>query len=230
MIARSKKYRKSLETLSSDDPVSLTEALEKLASFEKVNFDETIEISCALGVDPKQSAQAVRGIVNLPHGSGKKVRVIVFTDNTDEAITAGADHAGLEELIAKVKDGWMDFDVALSTTDAMKSVRSIARVLGPRGLMPTPKAGTVTDNITEAVKAVKAGRVEFKMDKTGALSVVIGKRSFSLEQLSGNAEAAIAAVASSRPDGLKGKFVRSVYISSTMSPSVKINASTLNLN
>jgi large subunit ribosomal protein L1 len=219
-----------LETLSSDDPVSLTEALEKIASFEKVNFDETIEISCALGVDPKQSAQAVRGIVNLPHGSGKKVRVIVFTDNTDEAITAGADHAGLEELIAKVKDGWMDFDVALSTTDAMKSVRSIARVLGPRGLMPTPKAGTVTDNITEAVKAVKAGRVEFKMDKTGALSVVIGKRSFSLEQLSGNADAAIAAVASSRPDGLKGKFVRSVYISSTMSPSVKINASTLNLN
>jgi large subunit ribosomal protein L1 len=216
--------------LSSDDPVSLTEALEKLASFEKVNFDETIEISCALGVDPKQSAQAVRGIVNLPHGSGKKVRVIVFTDNTDEAITAGADHAGLEELIAKVKDGWMDFDVALSTTDAMKSVRSIARVLGPRGLMPTPKAGTVTDNITEAVKAVKAGRVEFKMDKTGALSVVVGKRSFSLEQLAGNAEAAIAAVASSRPDGLKGKFVRSVYISSTMSPSVKINASTLNLN
>jgi len=230
MIARSKKYRKSLETLSSDDPVSLTEALEKIASFEKVNFDETIEISCALGVDPKQSAQAVRGIVNLPHGSGKKVRVIVFTDNTDEAITAGADHAGLEELIAKVKDGWMDFDVALSTTDAMKSVRSIARVLGPRGLMPTPKAGTVTDNITEAVKAVKAGRVEFKMDKTGALSVVVGKRSFSLEQLAGNAEAAIAAVASSRPDGLKGKFVRSVYISSTMSPSVKINASTLNLN
>jgi large subunit ribosomal protein L1 len=230
MIARSKKYRKSLETLSSDDPVSLTEALEKLASFEKVNFDETIEISCALGVDPKQSAQAVRGIVNLPHGSGKKVRVIVFTDNPDEAKAAGADHAGLEELIAKVKDGWMDFDVALSTTDAMKSVRSIARVLGPRGLMPTPKAGTVTDNIADAVKAVKAGRVEFKMDKTGALSVVVGKRSFSLEQLAGNAEAAIAAVASSRPDGLKGKFVKSVYISSTMSPSVKINASTLNLN
>ena len=230
MIARSKKYRKSFEKLSSDDPVSLQEALEKLSSFEKVNFDETIEISCALGVDPKQSAQAVRGLVNLPHGSGKKVRVIVFTDNPDEAKAAGADHAGLEELIAKVKDGWMDFDVALSTTDAMKSVRSIARVLGPRGLMPTPKAGTVTDNIADAVKAVKAGRVEFKMDKTGALSVVVGKRSFSLEQLAGNAEAAIAAVASSRPDGLKGKFVKSVYISSTMSPSVKINASTLNLN
>ena len=230
MIARSKKYRKSFEKLSSDDPVSLQEALEKLSSFEKVNFDETIEISCALGVDPKQSAQAVRGIVNLPHGSGKKVRVIVFTDNPDEAKAAGADHAGLEELIAKVKDGWMDFDVALSTTDAMKSVRSIARVLGPRGLMPTPKAGTVTDNIADAVKAVKAGRVEFKMDKTGALSVVVGKRSFSLEQLAGNAEAAIAAVASYRPDGLKGKFVKSVYISSTMSPSVKINASTLNLN
>ena len=230
MIARSKKYRKSQEKLVADESLSLSEALEKLSGFEKVNFDETIEISCALGVDPKQSAQAVRGIVNLPHGSGKKVRVIVFTDNPDEAKTAGADHAGLEDLIAKVKDGWTDFDVALSTTDAMKSVRSIARVLGPRGLMPTPKAGTVTDNIADAVNAVKAGRVEFKMDKTGALSVVIGKRSFSLQQLEGNAEAAISAVASARPDGLKGKFVKSVYISSTMSPSVKINASTLNLN
>ena len=219
-----------MEGFSSEKPMTLTDAFQQLSSFEKVNFDETIEISCSLGVDPKQSSQGVRGTINLPHGSGKEVKVIVFTDNAEEAMKAGADHSGLDDLIAKVKDGWTDFDVALSTTDAMKSVRSIARVLGPRGLMPTPKAGTVTDNIADAITAVKAGRVEFKMDKTGALSVVIGKRSFSLEQLSGNAEAAIAAVASSRPDGLKGKFVRSVYISSTMSPSVKINASTLNLN
>jgi large subunit ribosomal protein L1 len=200
-----------------------------LSSFEKVNFDETIELSCSLGVDPKQSSQGVRGTINLPHGSGKDVKVIVFTDNAEEAKKAGADHAGLDDLISKVKDGWTDFDVALSTTDAMKSVRSIARVLGPRGLMPTPKAGTVTDNIADAITAVKAGRVEFKMDKTGALAVIVGKRSFTSDQLSDNASAAIDAVVSARPVGFKGKLIKSVYVSSTMSPSVRINTNTLNI-
>jgi len=230
MISRSKKYRKSIEGFSTDEALPLSDALQKLNQFEKVNFDETVEISCSLGVDPKQSAQSVRGIVNLPHGSGKEVRVIVFTENVEEAKSAGADHAGLDELIKKVKDGWMEFDVALATTDSMKSVRSIARVLGPRGLMPTPKAGTVTDNIVEAISAVKAGRVEFKMDKTGSLAVVVGKRSFSPAQLEENAGAALEAVSSSRPDGFKGKFVKNAYISSTMSPSVKLNTSTLNLS
>ena len=230
MISRSKKYRKSIEGFSPEEALPLSDALEKLNQFEKVNFDETVEISCSLGVDPKQSAQSVRGIVNLPHGSGKEVRVIVFTDNADEAKEAGADHAGLDELIKKVKDGWMEFDVALATTDSMKSVRSIARVLGPRGLMPTPKAGTVTDNVVEAISAVKAGRVEFKMDKTGSLAVVVGKRSFSTAQLEENAGAALKAVSSSRPDGFKGKFVKNAYISSTMSPSVKLSTSTLNLS
>ena len=230
MISRSKKYRKSMEGFSSEETKTLPEAFVKLTQFEKVKFDETVEVSCSLGVDPKQSSQGVRGTVNLPHGSGKEVRVIVFTENTDEALKAGADHAGLEDLIAKVKDGWTDFDVALATTDSMKSVRSIARVLGPRGLMPTPKAGTVTDNITEAITAVKAGRVEFKMDKTGVLAVVVGKRSFSNLQLEENATTALAAIVSSRPDGFKGKFIKSVYISSTMSPSVKVNTSTLELN
>ena len=197
-------------------------------AFQKVNFDETVELSFSLGVDPKQTAHAVRGTVNLPHGSGKEVRVIVFTENIDEATAAGADHAGLDDLISKVKEGWMDFDVALSTTDAMKSVRSIARVLGPRGLMPTPKSGTVTDNIAEAIKEVKAGRVEFKMDKTGALAVVVGKRSFSSDQLKENTEAALNAVSESRPDGFKGRFIKSVYISSTMSPSVKVTSSLVN--
>mgnify|MGYP006077181883 FL=1 len=219
-----------MEGFSSEETKTLPEAFVKLTQFEKVKFDETVEVSCSLGVDPKQSSQGVRGTVNLPHGSGKEVRVIVFTENTDEAIKAGADHAGLEDLIAKVKDGWTDFDVALATTDSMKSVRSIARVLGPRGLMPTPKAGTVTDNITEAITAVKAGRVEFKMDKTGVLAVVVGKRSFSNLQLEENATTALAAIVSSRPDGFKGKFIKSVYISSTMSPSVKVNTSTLELN
>ncbi|MGY8713603.1 MAG: 50S ribosomal protein L1 [Verrucomicrobiia bacterium] len=230
MISRSKKYRKSMEGFSSEETKTLPEAFVKLTQFEKVKFDETVEVSCSLGVDPKQSSQGVRGTVNLPHGSGKEVRVIVFTENTDEALKAGADHAGLEDLIAKVKDGWTDFDVALATTDSMKSVRSIARVLGPRGLMPTPKAGTVTDNVTEAITAVKAGRVEFKMDKTGVLAVVVGKRSFSNLQLEENATTALAAIVSSRPDGFKGKFIKSVYISSTMSPSVKVNTSTLELN
>ena len=230
MISRSKKYRKSIEGFSPDEALPLSDALQKLNQFEKVNFDETVEISCSLGVDPKQSAQSVRGIANLPHGSGKEVRVIVFTENVEEAKNAGADHAGLDELIKKVKDGWMEFDVALATTDSMKSVRSIARVLGPRGLMPTPKAGTVTDNIVEAISAVKAGRVEFKMDKTGSLAVVVGKRSFSPAQLEENADAALEAVSSSRPDGFKGKFVKNAYISSTMSPSVKLNTSTLNLS
>ena len=229
MIKRSKKYRKSLEKPSPDSPCSLSDALDQLANFEKVNFDETVELSCSLGVDPKQSSQAVRGMVNLPHGSGKEIRVVVFTDKPDEATEAGADFAGLDDLIKKVKDGWIDFDVALSTTDAMKSVRSIARVLGPRGLMPTPKSGTVTDNIQEAITAVKAGRVEFKMDKTGALAVVVGKRSFTKSQLEENTNAAIDAVTSSRPEGFKGRFVKTVYLSSTMSPSVQLNPSLLNL-
>ena len=208
--------------------MSITDALARLAGFEKVKFDETVELSFSLGVDPKQSAQAVRGMVNLPHGSGKEIKVLVFTEKTEEALSAGADIAGLEDLISKIKDGWLEFDVALSTTEAMKSVRSIARVLGPRGLMPTPKAGTVTDNVEEAVKAVKAGRVEFKMDKTGVLTVVIGKRSFSQDQLEENAKVAMEAVAGSRPEGFKGKFIKTAHLSSTMSPSVLLNSTSVN--
>jgi len=227
MIARSKRYKNSVKDLSVDDELNLTDALGRLAAFGKANFDETVELSFSLGVDPKQSSLAVRGTVNLPNGSGKEIRVLVFTEKPDEALSAGADIAGLDDLISKIKDGWLDFDVALSTTEAMKSVRSIARVLGPRGLMPTPKAGTVTDDMDAAVKAVKAGRVEFKMDKTGALAVVIGKRSFSQEQLEENAKSALEAVMTSRPEGFKGRFVKTIYVSSTMSPSVRIACSSL---
>ena len=227
MIARSKRYKNSVKDLSPDEELTLTDALGRLAGFGKANFDETVELSFSLGVDPKQSSLAVRGTVNLPNGSGKEIRVLVFTEKPDEALSAGADIAGLDDLISKIKDGWLDFDVALSTTGAMKSVRSIARVLGPRGLMPTPKAGTVTDDMDAAVKAVKAGRVEFKMDKTGALAVVIGKRSFSQQQLEENAKSALEAVMASRPEGLKGRFVKTIYVSSTMSPSVRISGSTI---
>jgi large subunit ribosomal protein L1 len=227
MIARSKRYKNSLKEVSLDDELSLSEALARLAGFEKAKFDETVELSFSLGVDPKQSSLAVRGTVNLPNGSGKEIRVLVFTEKPDEALAAGADIAGLDDLVSKIKDGWMDFDVALSTTGAMKSVRSVARVLGPRGLMPTPKAGTVTDDVDEAIKAVKAGRVEFKMDKTGSLAVVIGKRSFTPEQLQENAQTALESVMASRPDGLKGRFVKTISVSSTMSPSVRIDATTI---
>jgi large subunit ribosomal protein L1 len=223
MIARSKRYKSSVKDISIEDELSLKEALARLDGFGKAKFDETVELSFSLGVDPKQSSLTVRGTVNLPNGSGKEIRVLVFTDKPDEALAAGADIAGLDDLVSKIKDGWMDFDVALSTTSAMKSVRSVARVLGPRGLMPTPKAGTVTDEVDEAIKAVKAGRVEFKMDKTGSLAVVIGKRSFTPEQLQENAQTALEAVMASRPDGLKGKFVKTISVSSTMSPSVRID-------
>lgn len=225
MIKRSKRYKSSTQKLSSVSSLSLEEAVQVLSSFDKAKFDETVELSVSLGVDPKQSSQAVRGTVNLPHGSGKNVRVLVFTQNPEEALASGADFAGLEDLVKKVKDGWFEFDVALATTSAMKEVRSVARVLGPRGLMPTPKAGTVTDDLDTAIKAVKAGRVEFKMDKTGAMAVVVGKRSFSNDQLIENTNSALQAVKDSRPESFKGKFIKSVHVSSTMSPGVALDAS-----
>ena len=228
MKKRSKRYLSSSEGISETKDYDLQEALDGISKQNKVKFDESVELSISLGVDPKQSSQSVRGTVKLPHGSGKDVKVLVFTEKPEEAIKLGADHAGLEDLIAKIKDGWTDFDVALSTTTAMKSVRSIARVLGPRGLMPTPKAGTVTDNLEEGISDVKSGRVEFKMDKTGAMAVLIGKKSFSVDQLLENANTAISAVSSSKPDGFKGRFIKSAHISSTMNPSYRLNSSIFN--
>ena len=193
-----------------------------MQSMPKAGFDETVELSFKLDVDPKQSNQMVRGTVRLPNGSGKKVRVVVFTDHADSAIAAGADKAGLEDLIKEIEGGWMDFDVAVATTSAMKEVRKLARILGPRGLMPNPKSGTVTDDIESAIKEVKGGRVEFKMDKTANLAVVVGKRSFANEKLVENAKAVLSSVAATRPEMIKGKFINSITISSTMSPGVKV--------
>ena len=189
----------------------------------KAGFDETVELSFKLNVDPKQSNQMVRGTVRLPNGSGKKVRVVVFTDHAESAIAAGADKAGLEDLIKEIEGGWMEFDVAVATTSAMKEVRKLARILGPRGLMPNPKSGTVTDDVESAIKEVKGGRVEYKMDKTANLSVVVGKRSFANDKLIENAKAALSSVAATRPEMIKGKFINSITISSTMSPGVKVD-------
>lgn len=221
MVKRSKRYVKALEGVQ-PKPVALAEAVSALQGMPKAKFDETVELSFKLNVDPKQSNQMVRGTVRLPNGSGKKVRVVVFTEHADAALAAGADKAGLEELIKEIEGGWMDFDVAVATTSAMKEVRKLARILGPRGLMPNPKSGTVTDDVEAAIKEVKGGRVEYKMDKTANLVVVVGKRSFASDKLLENAKAALSSVVACRPDAIKGKFINSVSISSTMSPSVKI--------
>ena len=170
----------------------------------------------------------VRGTLKLPHGSGKTVRVIVFTENPEEAKAAGADEAGLEDLIEKVSGGWTDFDVALSTTSAMKSARKVARVLGPRGLMPNPKSGTVTDDIPAGINEVKGGRVEFKMDKTANVAIIVGKRSFSTDKVAENADAAIRSLLEAKPKGTTGKFIKSLAISSTMSPSIKVDVTPYN--
>jgi large subunit ribosomal protein L1 len=202
--------------------------LEEAVAFMKANagakFDETVEIAMRLGVDIKKSDQTVRGTVNLPHGSGKNIRVIVFAAGTlaDEAKAAGANEVGYEDLIEKVKNGWTDFDVAIATTDAMKEVRKIARVLGPRGLMPNPKTGTVTDDTAAAVKAAKGGKVDFRMDRTGNICVLCGKRSFDADKLVGNINTIIDAIRSERPAGAKGAFIRSLTVCSTMGVGVRV--------
>ena len=164
----------------------------------------------------------VRGTTPLPNGTGKKVRVLVFTDNPKAALDAGADHAGLAELIQKIQGGWVDFDVAIATTEAMKTVRTIARVLGPKGLMPNPKSGTVTDDIAAGIKAVKAGRVEFKMDKAASIGVGIGKRSFTPAQILENAAAVLEAVGKAKPAAFKGRYILSMALSSSQSPGIRI--------
>jgi large subunit ribosomal protein L1 len=224
MRSFSKRYRTALEKVNSTKTYSLEQAVEVLAAFPKAKFDETVELSVHLGVDPKQSSQMVRSVVNLPRGSGKKVRVIVFTENPEAAIAAGANEAGLDDLLKKVTDGWLDFDVAVSTTSAMKEVRKVARVLGPRGLMPNPKSGTVTDDIEKALKDIKmGGRIEFKMDKTANIGVVVGKRSHSNEDLVENLKAVIDAIAKVKPEGIKGKYVKNMSLTATMSPAVKLD-------
>jgi len=226
MIKTSKRYQSAHGGFDRMKTYTLEEAADILKQMPSANFDETVELSTHLAVDSRQSDQMVRGIINLPNGSGKKVKVIVFTDDESTALEAGADIAGLAELIKKVKDGWVDFDVAVATPAAMKDVRVVARVLGPRGLMPNPKSGTVTDDIVGAIKDIKqGGRVEYKMDKTSNIGIVVGKRSFDTDKLIENIKTAIDAVGQSRPEVLKGKYILSMSISSTMSPGIKLTSS-----
>ena len=222
---QSKRYASALKVADLAKEYPLKEAIEILAKFPKVKFDETVEIAFRLGVDATSGEQNVRGTTPLPNGSGKKVRVLVFTDDVQKAIAAGADFAGLQDMMQKINEGWLDFDVAIATTEAMKQVRTLARVLGPKGLMPNPKAGTVTDDIAGGIKAVKAGRVEFKMDKTANVAVGVGKRSFTPAQILENVQTVLEAVGKAKPGTFKGgQFIKTVSISSSMSPSVKVSS------
>jgi large subunit ribosomal protein L1 len=223
MEKHSKRYVSAVKVADLSKDYSLRDAVEILAKFPKAKFDETVELSVRLGVDAAAGEQMVRGTTPLPNGSGKKVRVLVFTDKPEAAIAAGADHAGLQEMMQKINEGWLDFDVAIATTEAMKQVRTLARVLGPKGLMPNPKSGTVTDDIAAGIKAVKAGRVEFKMDKSANIGVGIGKRSFTTAQILENAQAVIDAIGKAKPSAFKGNgYIKGLSLSSSMSPGLRI--------
>jgi large subunit ribosomal protein L1 len=222
----SKRYKKGIELVDAKKVYPLQSAVEVLGKFPKAKFNETIDMAFKLGVDPKQSDQMVRGTVPLPHGSGKTVRVLVFARPgaaADAARAAGAEFVGFEDLIKQCTEGWTDFDVAIATPEAMSEVRKLGKALGPRGLMPNPKTGTVTEDTAKAVKEVKAGRVEFKIDKGGNIHVPIGKASFAADHLVENARAVIQAVAKSKPSSSKGAFIRSCTISATMSPPVRVD-------
>jgi large subunit ribosomal protein L1 len=222
----SKRYKKALELVDKNNVYPLKAAVEVLAKFPKAKFNETVEVAFRLGVDPKQSDQMVRGTVPLPHGSGKTVKVLVFAKDgaaADAARAAGAEYVGFDDMIKKCTEGWTDFDVAIATPEAMSEVRKLGKVLGPRGLMPNPKTGTVTEDTAKAVKEVKAGRVEFKIDKSGNVHVPVGKASFTPIQLAENARAVIEAVAKARPHSAKGQYLQSCTLSATMSPPVRID-------
>jgi large subunit ribosomal protein L1 len=222
----SKRYKKALELVDGTKSYPLKAAVEVLSKFPKAKFNETVDLAFSLGVDAKQSDQMVRGTVPLPHGSGKTVKVLVFAKNgaaADAAKAAGAEYVGFDDLIKKCQEGWTDFDVAVATPEAMSEVRKLGKVLGPRGLMPNPKTGTVTDDTARAVKEVKAGRVEFKIDKAGNIHVPVGKVSFPPNQLEENARAVIDAVVKARPHSVKGQFIRSATLSATMSPPVRLD-------
>lgn len=224
MSKHGKKYRAVAEKLEANAEHELSAALQFLKNNRVSKFDETAELAFRLGVDPTKSDQSVRGTVSLPHGTGKDVRVIVFAAGpaADAAKEAGAADVGFEELINKVQGGWTDFDVAVATPEAMKEVRKLGKVLGPRGLMPNPKTGTVTDDTASAVNQFKAGRVEFKMDRHGNVMLPFGKLSFELSQLVENARAAIEALKATKPTACKGVFIKNCTVTSSMGPGLRI--------
>ena len=224
MTKVSKRMKQAYEKVEKGKMYSLQEGVTALSAFPKVKFDESVELHFHLNVDLKSSDQAIRGTVLLSHGTGKKIRVIAFCkgEHALAAKEAGADYIGAEELIDKVMNGFLDFDCVVATPDIMRELSKLGRVLGPKGLMPSPKAGTVAADIGKAIREVKAGRVEFKSDKQGGVHVGIGKRSFEAQQLQDNAKQVIDAIVHSKPPAIKGDFIKSVYLSTTMGPGIRI--------
>jgi large subunit ribosomal protein L1 len=223
-----KKYRAAVGKVE-QRPYQLDEAFGLLKQIAFAKFNETVELSMLLGVDPKHADQMVRGTTLLPHGTGQTKRVLVIAqgEKLKEAQEAGADMVGGDDMVEKIQGGWVDFDAVIATPDMMRSVGKLGKVLGPRGLMPNPKTGTVTFDVAKAIQEIKAGKVEFRVDKTAIIHVPVGKLSFSAEQLKDNASAIINAVRKAKPPAAKGKYVRSIYVSSTMSPSVNIDSTVL---
>ncbi|ACD65946.1 MAG TPA: 50S ribosomal protein L1 [Sulfurihydrogenibium sp.] len=233
MAKRGKKYLEALKLIDKEKTYSLDEAIQKLKEVEKIlqrKFDETVELIFRLGVDPKYADQMVRGSVVLPHGLGRELKVLVIAsgEKLKEAEEAGADYAGGEEIINKIaNENWIDFDIVIATPDMMPKLAKLGKILGPRGLMPNPKVGTVTTDVKRAVTEAKKGRVEFKVDKTGNLHVPVGKISFEDHKLKENILAVVDAVLKAKPPGAKGQYIRNVVLKTTMSPSVKLNPAEL---
>ena len=225
-MKRGKKYQDAAKAISRATLYDTEEAISLVKKTAVAKFDETIEVHIRTGCDGRHADQQIRGAVVLPHGTGKTVRVLVFAKNAkaDEAQAAGADYVGAEELIPKIqKEGWLDFDVVVATPDMMGVVGRLGRILGPKGLMPNPKAGTVTMDVTKAIQDIKAGKIEYRLDKTNIVHVPIGKASFTEEALKDNFNTLMEAIVKARPAALKGQYLRSVTIASTMGPGVKLN-------
>lgn len=229
-MAKVSKKRKAVNAkVDAEKLYSVEEAMSLVKEVNTTKFDASVDLHIRLGVDPRKADQAIRGTVNLPHGTGKSKRVIVFCtpDKEQEALDAGADHVGLDELIAKIQGGWLDFDVAVAMPPAMAKVGRVARVLGPRGLMPNPKTGTVTMDLATAVKDVKGGKVAFRVDKFGIIHSSVGRVSFTPEKLAENANELISTLMKMKPSSAKGTYMKSITVASTMSPGIKVDAKSI---
>ena len=224
-MKKGKRYTESAKLVNKNEAYSVAEAVELVNKTASAKFDESVEIHTRLGVDGRNADQQVRGVVVLPHGTGKKVRVFVLAkgDNADLAEKAGADVVGGDEMIAKIQQGWLDFDVCITTPDMMPIVGRVAKILGPKGLMPNPKSGTVTTNVTKAIQDVKAGKVEYRLDKNNIIHVMIGKVSFGSEKLIENFNTVMDAIVKAKPAAAKGTYIKSVTLTSTMGPGIKVD-------
>lgn len=225
-MQRSKRYKQGISNLDKALQRPLGDAIDSLQSFPRAKFDETVELAFNLGVDPKKSDQMVRGTVTLPNGTGKAPRIIVITRGEDKAkaaLAAGASQVGYQDLMEKISGGWLDFDVLIATPDVMRELGKLGKILGPKGLMPSPKVGTVSDDVSRAVEEVKKGKIEFKMDKGANLHVPVGKVSFTREMLKGNCEAVLTALLRAKPATAKGQYIKSATIASTMGPGIRLD-------